>query len=356
MLPLKLGIVAFALTTCLVVSLTVVASTEAAQPPRIPVCASTGPVNGLSAAQAQNARTIVAVAEPRGGRQSALIAVMVSLAESDLRSLGNPTAGTPDAGEGVGYDHDSVGLFQQRANWGSAGERMDAVTSTNLFLDALLSQDGWESRPPWVAAQHVQRSAFDGRPSAANHGSAVYGGNYQVQLARARAILDGIGAPSLSTDRCGGVDVPSGGTPATPGAYGLPAAYAVPATASMPARTAVTYALAQRGKPYLWGGTGPDRFDCSGLTQRAWAKAGKAIGRTTYDQLRDGTETTVAQLQPGDLVLIPGSQGTLASPGHMGMYVGSGFVVHAPRSGDVIRVTALAAFTAGGISGLRHIA
>lgn len=356
MLPLKLGIVAFALTTCLVVSLTVVASTEAAQPPRIPVCASTGPVNGLSAAQAQNARTIVAVAEPRGGRQSALIAVMVSLAESDLRSLGNPTAGTPDAGEGVGYDHDSVGLFQQRANWGSAAERMDSVTSTNLFLDALLSQDGWESRPPWVAAQHVQRSAFDGRPSAANHGSAVYGGNYQVQLARARPILDGIGAPSLSTDRCGGVDVTTGGTPATPGAYGLPAAYAVPATASMPARTAVTYALAQRGKPYLWGGTGPARFDCSGLTQRAWAQTGKAIGRTTYDQLRDGTPTTVAQLQPGDLVLIPGSQGTLASPGHMGMYVGSGLVVHAPRSGDVIRVTALAAFTAGGISGLRHIA
>ena len=150
--------------------------------------------------------------------------------------------------------------------------------------------------------------------------------------------------------------MPPGGTAATPGAYGLPASYAVPATASMPARTAVTYALAQRGKPYQWGGTGPDRFDCSGLTQRAWAQTGKAIGRTTYDQLRDGTETTVAQLQPGDLVLIPGSQGTLASPGHMGMYVGRGLVVHAPRSGDVIRVTALAAFTAGGISGLRHIA
>jgi cell wall-associated NlpC family hydrolase len=354
--PLKLGAVAFALTTCLVVSLTVVASTEAAQPARMPVCASTGPVNGLSAAQAQNARTVVAVAEPRGGRQSALVAVMVSLAESDLRSLGNPTAGTPDAGEGVGYDHDSVGLFQQRASWGSAAERMDAVTSTNLFLDALLSQDGWESRPPWVAAQHVQRSAFDGRPSAANHGSAVYGGNYQAQLARARAILAAIGASSLSTDRCGGVDVAPGGISGPPGAHGLPAAYAVPATTSMAARIAVTYALAQRGKPYLWGGTGPDRFDCSGLTQRAWAQAGRAIGRTTYDQLRDGTETTVAQLQPGDLVLIPGSQGTLASPGHMGMYVGSGLVVHAPRTGDVIRVTALAAFTAGGISGLRHIA
>ena len=104
------------------------------------------------------------------------------------------------------------------------------------------------------------------------------------------------------------------------------------ASAATMATKALQIAASKKGSPYKWGASGPRRFDCSGLTQRAWAQTGKAIGRTTYDQLRDGTETTVAQLQPGDLVLIPGSQGTLASPGHMGMYVGSGLVVHAPRS------------------------
>jgi cell wall-associated NlpC family hydrolase len=72
--------------------------------------------------------------------------------------------------------------------------------------------------------------------------------------------------------------------------------------------------------------------------------------------MRDGTSTTIAALQPGDLVLIPGSAGSLASPAHMGIYIGRGLVVHAPKTGDVVRVTLLSAFTAGGISALRHIA
>jgi cell wall-associated NlpC family hydrolase len=124
----------------------------------------------------------------------------------------------------------------------------------------------------------------------------------------------------------------------------------------MAARVAVSYALAQRGKPYLWGGTGPDRFDCSGLTQTAWSLAGQRIGRTTWDQMRDGAPTTIAALQPGDLVLIPGSGGSLASPAHMGMYIGHGLVVHAPKTGDVVKVTPQSSFTSTGVSALRHIA
>jgi cell wall-associated NlpC family hydrolase len=140
-----------------------------------------------------------------------------------------------------------------------------------------------------------------------------------------------------------------------PASHGLPDGYAIPPGTTQPAATAVTFAVAQLGKPYLWGGTGPDRFDCSGLTQAAWQRAGIPIGRTTWDQLRDGTPTTVDALAAGDLVLIPGSQGSLAAPGHMGMYLGHGLVIHAPRTGDVVKVTTLRAFTSGGVSGLRHI-
>jgi cell wall-associated NlpC family hydrolase len=324
---------------------------------RMPVCATTGPVPGLSTVQAQNARTIASVSSARGGRRATLVAIVVALAESDLRVLGNPTvvdaAMVPD--QGTGADHDSVGLFQQRAGWGNAAARMDPVTSTNVFLDALLAVDGWASLPPWVAAQRVQRSAFDGRPSVANHGSAVYGGNYLDQVARAQQVLDAIETTS-STESCAGLDMAANVSAADGPGHGLPPDYAIPANTSMPARVAVSYALAQRGKPYLWGGTGPERFDCSGLTQAAWALAGQRIGRTTWDQMRDGTPTTITALQPGDLVLIPGSGGSLASPAHMGMYIGAGLVVHAPKPGDVVKVTRLSAFASGGISALRHIA
>jgi cell wall-associated NlpC family hydrolase len=104
-------------------------------------------------------------------------------------------------------------------------------------------------------------------------------------------------------------------------------------------RAAVTYVLAQLGKPYVWGATGPDTFDCSGLMMAAWAHAGVAISRTTYTQMNDGVAVgSLAQVQPGDLLLIPGSDGTAARPGHVGMAIGHGYVVDAytPETGVIL--------------------
>lgn len=319
-----------------------------------PLCVTSGPLSGLSAAQSQNARTVTALAVGRGGEQAALVAVMVGLAESQLLSLGNPTVS--DAAsipvQGYGTDHDSLGIFQQRAGWGTAPQRIDPVTSTNLFMNALLADPGWRLRPAWVVAQEVQRSAFTGFPSAANHQSSVLGGNYLAQLGKASALVAEI--TSGSNPDCG---AGMGDTPAGPhDAFGLPTGYSIPADASGPARVAVALALAQRGKPYAWGATGPDRFDCSGLVQWAWAAAGLKLSRVTQQQLRDGYPSTTATVAVGDLVLVPGSDGTLASPGHVGMYIGAGLVVHAPRTGDVVKVVTLASFTADGVSAVRHIA
>lgn len=332
----------------------VVLGAEGAQSLPAPVCASSGPVPGLSNAQAQNARTIVAVASARAGERAALISLMVGLAESQLLVLSNPNvpAGQGLPAQGSGSDHDSLGIFQQRAGWGSAAQRMDPVTSTDLFLNALTANPGWDTKDPWSAAQNVQRSAFDGRPSQANNYTPVYGGNYLAQLQRATAILRAINGPGAALD-CGGG---GGAAPTGPtDAFGLPSDYAVPPSTSPPARVAVTMALAQRGKPYLWGAVGPDRYDCSGLMLRAWSTAGVNLRRTTQQQLNDGSPTTVAALRPGDLILVPGSDGSLASPGHVGMYLGSGLVVNAPRTGDVVRVVTLSSYTADGVSAVRHI-
>ena len=140
------------------------------------------------------------------------------------------------------------------------------------------------------------------------------------------------------------------------GANGLPAGFSMPAGTSVPARTAVNFALAQRGKPYVFGAIGPSSYDCSGLMLTAWLLAGRNVTRTTLTQRFAGTATTAASLRPGDLVVTPGGLGTLARPDHDGMYIGHGLVVHAPHTGDVVRVLTYTAFVARGVAALRHVA
>lgn len=101
-------------------------------------------------------------------------------------------------------------------------------------------------------------------------------------------------------------------------------------------QAAAAWALQQVGKPYLWGGTGPHGFDCSGLTQAAWAAAGVSIPRVTTDQVRIGTPVALDELQPGDLLFYDTGSGP--SPSHVTMYVGDGQMVNAPSTGQTIRV------------------
>ena len=83
--------------------------------------------------------------------------------------------------------------------------------------------------------------------------------------------------------------------------------------------TAISFAEQQLGKPYLWGGTGPDAFDCSGLVMQAYAAAGIGIPRTSEEQWAAGPQVSVPQ--PGDLVFFAGADGTATSPGHVGIVV-----------------------------------
>ena len=85
------------------------------------------------------------------------------------------------------------------------------------------------------------------------------------------------------------------------------------------AATAIAYARAQVGKPYEWGGAGPDTFDCSGLVMRAYASAGVSIARTSQAQW--ATEPHVSDPAPGDLVFFAGADGTASAPGHVGLVV-----------------------------------
>jgi len=128
--------------------------------------------------------------------------------------------------------------------------------------------------------------------------------------------------------------------PPVPGP-GLPAGYMGPANPQQGA--VVGFALAQLGKPYVYGATGPDSFDCSGLMLRAWQAAGVTIPRTSQAQSRSGAPVAgIAEMQPGDLIFIPGSDGTASDPGHVGMYIGDGQLVNASEPGVPIRVDTVA--------------
>ena len=330
------------LTSFLVIVASIGTSNTAAGSVAGSTCSTAGPLPGLDAAAAANARIVAATASARGGRHAALVAVTTGLTESGMRVLTNPNdpAGNLYPSQGVGYDHDSLGIFQQRPSWGTAAQRMDPVTSTGLFLDRLLALPGWRSLGPWVAAQAVQVSAFPD------------GSNYRSHLDEAERILAVITRDAAMLD-CGGSGV--GSPPKVPrDANGLPASYTIP-PASRQAASAVSFALEQLGKPYVWGAEGPNGYDCSGLMQAAWSSAGVRLTRTTYTQVDDGRSTTEANLSAGDLVFTPGSMGTLASPRHVGLFIGRGLVVQAPATGDVVRVVTYESFVSEGLSELRHI-
>lgn len=118
-----------------------------------------------------------------------------------------------------------------------------------------------------------------------------------------------------------------GGTPAQ---TSVP--IAVPSAAGDAAKKAVQAALSKQGSPYVWGATGPDSFDCSGLTSWAYAQAGVRLPRSSSEQSTFGKPIDRGSLQPGDLVFF------YHPVSHVGMYVGNGQMVHAPTEGDVVRV------------------
>lgn len=107
---------------------------------------------------------------------------------------------------------------------------------------------------------------------------------------------------------------------------------APPPNPNAPAVVKVAYA--QLGKPYVYAGSGPDVFDCSGLVMYCYAQVGVRLPHSSFAQKNCGSPVSYADLQPGDLVFFHGY-------GHVGMYIGDGNYIHAPRTGDVVRIADL---------------
>jgi cell wall-associated NlpC family hydrolase len=126
-------------------------------------------------------------------------------------------------------------------------------------------------------------------------------------------------------------------TPVTPAPAQVQQVFSapIPATSAKGAAGAIAAARAELGKPYAWGAGGPDAFDCSGLTAWAWRAAGVNLPHNAAAQQGMGRPVNRSDLQPGDLVFF-------GSPAyHVALYIGQGLIIHAPTSGDVVKIVSL---------------
>lgn len=301
----------------------------------------------LPGEQIPNAQTIVATGlsadVPRRGQ---IVALATAMQESRLRNLSSG-------------DRDSLGLFQQRPSqgWGTAEQIRDPVNATEQFYKALLKVHGWQQMTLTQAAQAVQKSGY---PDAYARWEPL-----ATALQKAIAVTfpgagkDGsgktAGKPTTASD-CGSASDGSSFGKIPEGA--VPKGYKVPKDADPRARKAIVWAMGQLGTKYQWGGRctaahGPDpmgRCDCSSLVQQAYKHAGISLTRTTYTQVREGKAISPKALKPGDLLF---SRGSATRPEHVGMSLGEGLVIEAPRTGKPVRITPIKDWD---ILAARHVA
>lgn len=342
---------------------------------------------GLSSRQIANAQKIVDVAADLGlPKRAAEIALATAIQES---SLTNSRSG-----------NGTYGLFQQQPSqrWGTKRQVTTPTYATRSFYARLVAIPDWERMPLNKAAALVQHPREDLRDAYANHeplakalvarlwkkgtpttavsivksddvrtsieaaaglgvprdmvvadvAAALAGQNSREQLdpeemrKRADAIVTSV-ARQLCRELQAKLDDLA--TEPTPGS-GVPT--------SGRAAIAVRAALSMIGVPYSWGGGGPNGpsfgvgrgartkgFDCSGLTEYAWSKAGVSIGSSTGPQWRAGKHVSRSDLQPGDLVFFATNPRDPNTIHHVGLYIGNGQMVHAPHTGSRVQIASI---------------
>jgi len=295
----------------------------------------------FSSAQVANAALIVQTATNRGlGGQGALVGLVTAIQETGLRNLANgglylrpadsrvlsaavwgqvqpllsASAQMPNDGVTPG-DWDSVGLFAQRptAGYGGTGPLaqkiatlMQPADAAAEFFDRLAQIPGWDSMAAGDAAQAVQRSAYPDR--------------YAAHINDANQLLQAVSGIQVSPTGDGSC---LNATVAASGGSGS---------------GALAWAQGQLGRPYLWGAAGPDAFDCSGLTQQAWAAVGVALPHDSRRQYAQTQRVAFSDLQPGDLVFWATDTADPTTIYHVAMWMGNNQILEAPAAGLTVRV------------------
>ena len=145
--------------------------------------------------------------------------------------------------------------------------------------------------------------------------------------------------PAPSAPSAGNPD-PAPAPPPAPSAPPAPQPVPDPPAPAGGAQAAIAFARAQLGEPYRWGAAGPDAWDCSGLTMKAWAAGGRSLPHYSVAQYEQSTPIRASQLQPGDLVFW-GDTDSPSSIFHVALYLGDGRILHAPRTGEPVQIASM---------------
>lgn len=212
------------------------------------------------------------------------------------------------------------------------------------------STNTWGGAPVHRASEHVSGVATDGNgdgiasvyePADAIAGAAKYLLEHGVLTNVSGAIFAYNHLDSYVRSVLGWANLYARGGYLVSSAVGSNAPPCVPTiglASSRYAAGAIAFARQQIGKPYQWGATGPDSFDCSGLTMMAYRAVGIDIPRTAAEQWQWGPRVDPSQVQPGDLVFFAGGDGTARAPGHVGIVIGHGLMIDAPSPGLQVRI------------------
>jgi cell wall-associated NlpC family hydrolase len=271
------------------------------------------------------AREILA-AQTRAAQEAA---ALVEQAQADLAAAQEDVRGIARAA----YTGDGQGSLRALLTSESADALVDRVTTLqtiaghhNQFLERAATAN--------VVATQAQAAAAESAAQAQAQFDAVSAqqADLEAQIAEYQAVYDRLTAQEqASVAALGSHERASRGErPAE-----APVASGPIVAGSQAAQIAVDTAMAQRGKPYVWAAAGPGSFDCSGLLQYAYAAAGVSLPHSSRMQAAMGRQVSRAELRPGDLV-------AFYSPiSHIGMYIGNGQMVHAPSSGDVVKISSI---------------
>jgi cell wall-associated NlpC family hydrolase len=242
------------------------------------------------------------------------------------------------------YTGDSLSTLQAMLSSESADEMLDRVGTLDTIAahnNELLTTAQQATDQAAAATAAADRAAADAQ--ALVDQVAAQQSDLNAQIADYQAQYDRLNAAEQQASRAQAERAHSSSS--SPAAAPAPSAPVVAGSGA--AATAAGAALAQLGKPYVWAAAGPGSFDCSGLVQYAYAAAGISLPHSSSAQARMGQAVSRDQLQPGDLV-------AFYSPvSHIGIYIGNGQMVHAPTSGDVVKVASIDVM--GSITAMRRI-